>query len=115
MKSNVAAVAGGAATRPEPRKVFGLPSEVAQAKAHDWGVLIDAFLMNAARVGDRYAATVFCDRSGLVSDGTTVATRSVRQVCAHGGFKLLQTYDGADHYVLVTEHLAGGKSDGQRS
>lgn len=108
MKSNVAAVAGGAAARPEARKVFELPSQVAQAMAHDWGVLVDAFLMNAARVGDRYAATVFCDRSGLASDGATVATRSVRQVCAHGGFKLLQTFDGADHYVLVTEQLAGG-------
>ncbi|RMU22181.1 hypothetical protein ALP33_01202 [Pseudomonas amygdali pv. lachrymans] len=112
MKPNVAPVA---AALPEPRKVFELPREVAQAKAHDWGVFVDAFLMNAARVGDRYAATVFCDQSGIVSDGTTVATRSVRQICGHGDFKLLQTFDGADHYVLVTEHLAGGKSDGQRS
>lgn len=90
----------------------GLPNEVSQAMAYDWGVLVDAYLVNAARVGNCYAATVFCDQSGVSSDGTTVATRTVRQVAARGAFKLLQTLDGGDHYVLVTEHKTGGSAHG---
>jgi len=60
------------------------------------------------RVGDRFAATVFCDQSGMVSDGMTVATQPVHQIATRGAFKLLQTLDRADHYVLVTEHAEGG-------
>ncbi len=71
--------------------------------ALDWGVYIDAYLLNAARVGIRYAAIVFCDQSGASSDGMTVATPPVRHVATRGAFKLLQTLDGADNYVLVTE------------
>ena len=81
---------------------------------HDWGVLVDAYLCNAARVGDRFAATVFCDRSGTVPDGVTVATQPVRQIAVRGDFKLLQTLDGADHYVVVTENKAGEAVDGYR-
>lgn len=81
--------------------------------SHDWGVVVDAYLFNAARVGDRFAATVFCDRSCRVPDGVTVATNPVRQISARSAFKLLQTLDGADHYVLVTEHDGGGELDGR--
>jgi hypothetical protein len=85
-------------------KEDSLPSEVVQAMNLDWGVLVDAYLFNAARVGDRFAATVFYDRSGVVPDGVTVATHPVRQIAVRGAFKLVQTLDGADHYIVVTEH-----------
>lgn len=104
LKSNVISLAERARTRADAMKNGNLPREVVQAMSHDWGVLVDAFLFNAARVGDRYAATVFCDRSRTVPDGVTVATQPVRQIAARGDFKLYQTLDGADHYVLVTEH-----------
>lgn len=110
LKSNVISFAGGALSRSETMKKESLPSEVVQAMRHDWGVLIDAYLVNAARIGDRFAAIVFCDRSGMVSDGTTVATQPVHQIATRGAFKLLQTLDRADHYVLVTEHDEGGAS-----
>jgi len=90
------------------------PREVARAMTLDWGVLVDAYLFDAARVGDRFAATVFCDRSGTVPDGVTVATHPVRQIAVRGDFKLLQTLDGADHYVVVTENKAGEAVDGYR-
>ncbi|WP_122390093.1 hypothetical protein [Pseudomonas amygdali] len=108
MKSNVISFAGGALSRSETMKKESLPSEVVQAMRHDWGVLIDAYLVNAARIGDRFAAIVFCDRSGMVSDGTTVATQPVHQIATRGAFKLLQTLNRADHYVVVTEHEEGG-------
>ncbi|MCF5651751.1 hypothetical protein GIV49_19615 [Pseudomonas syringae] len=108
MKSNVISFAGSGLSQSETMKKESLPGEVVQAMSHDWGVLVDAYLVNAARIGDRFAAIVFCDRSGMVSDGTTVATQSVHQIATRGAFKLLQTLDRADHYVLVTEHDDGG-------
>jgi hypothetical protein len=95
-------------------KKDSLPNEVVQAIAQDWGVLVDAYLFNAACVGDRFAATVFCDRSGMASDGMTVATQPVHLVATRGGFKLLRTLDGADHYVVVTENKPGEATDGDR-
>lgn len=89
-----------------------LPTEVIQAMALDWRAHIDAYLVNAARVGTRYAAIVFCDQSGVLSDGMTVATPPVRHVETLGAFKLLQTLDGTDHYVVVTEHDDGLAFDG---
>lgn len=98
-------------------------AEVRQAMAHDWGVHVDAYLVRGARVGDRYAATAYfawaggmCDEppcessvgisaasSGGVFGGMTVATRSVREIGGWGAFKLLQTLEGDDCYVLVSE------------
>jgi hypothetical protein len=95
---------------PTPAEVMrkdSLPNAVVQAMNLDWGVLIDACLFNAARVGNRFAATVFCDRSGVVPDGVTVATKPVRLIAIRGTFKLFQTLDGADHYIVVTENDAG--------
>ncbi len=108
MKSNVISFTGSALPRSETMKKESMPCEVVQAMSHDWGVLVDAYLFNAARVGDRFAAIVFCDRSGMVPDGATVATKPVRLIAVRGAFKLFQTLDGADHYVLVTEHDGGG-------
>ncbi|RMM79805.1 hypothetical protein ALQ71_00054 [Pseudomonas coronafaciens pv. striafaciens] len=90
----------------------GLPAEVIKAMALNWGVYIDAYLLDAARVGNRYAAIAFCDQSGASSNGMTVATPPVRHVATQGAFKLLQTTDGADNYVLVTEQGAGAAADG---
>lgn len=115
MKSNLTAAAGGAPLRSEPPNTSDLPKEVIQAMAHDWGVLVDAYLVNAARIGNRYAATVFCDQSGTLLDGMTVATRSVRQIAARGSHILLQTVDGKDHYVVVTEQRVGGRTHGYDS
>jgi hypothetical protein len=113
-KSNVISLTECARTRAEAMKKDTLPSEVVQAMAQDWGVLIDAYLFNAACVGNRFAATVFCDRSGAASDGMTVATQPVRLVSTIRGFKLLRTLDGADHYVVVTETKPGEVADGYR-
>lgn len=114
LKSNVISLTECARTRAEAMKKDNLPGEVVQAMAQNWGVLVDAYLFNAACVGNRFAATVFCDRSGAASDGMTVATQPVRLVSTIGGFKLLRTLDGADHYVVVTETKPGEAADGYR-
>lgn len=78
-----------------------IPSEVLEAQQVQWDVLIDAYLTQAARIGARYAATVFMDRAGLIADGTTVATPEVKTVEARQGFVLLQSSCGNDHYVIA--------------
>ena len=90
-----------------------LPDEVVQAMSLDWGVIVDAYLLDGARVGDRYAAIAFGDCSGVVPDGATIATVPVRCVAFEGPFKLLQTFNGNDHYVLVTESDAGAAVHGE--
>lgn len=80
-----------------------VPSEVVRAQKVDWGVLVDAYLMQAARVGNRFAAVVYADHSGTIANGTTIATTAVRVISSISGFKLLQTLDQADHYVVVSE------------
>lgn len=117
MKNNTQLEPGAAIVDPdalassEPPAQACLPPEVIQAMAKEWGVFVDAYLIDAARVGNRYAALVFCDQSAAVADGMTIATPPVRHVCSDGPFKLLQSLDGCDHYVLVTqkaaEHLDG--------
>lgn len=84
-----------------------LPPQVIQAMAKEWGVFVDAYLVEAARVGNRYAALVFCDQSGAASNGMTIVTPPVRHVCSEGPFRLIQTLNSIDHYVLVTEHCGG--------
>jgi len=80
-----------------------LPIEVSRAQQVNWGVFVDAYLVNAAKIGNRFAAEAYGDRSGLIVDGTTVATAPVRSIACVNGFRLLQTLDAGDHYVLVTE------------
>ncbi len=82
-----------------------LPKWVARASAVDWGVTIDGYLVNAARVGDRYAAIVYGDQSGVIRDGMTVVTPSVRSVVQRSGFTLVRSRSGDDHYVIVSELL----------
>lgn len=83
-----------------------VPTEVSHAQKVNWGVFVDAYLMNAARVGNRIAAVAYADQSGLIANGTTVATAPVRLIASVNGFKLFQTLDANDYYVLVTEMRA---------
>ena len=84
-------------------ELIGLPPLVVQAAGIDWGVTVDAYLMDAARVGDRITAMVYCDLSGVSSDGMTVVTPELRMVKEEGGFTLVQSITGLDHYVIVSE------------
>nr|WP_141687636.1 hypothetical protein [Pseudomonas sp. 25 E 4] len=78
-----------------------MPLRVLAAKRIQWGVIIDAYLIDVARVGARYSATAFSDRSGLIQDGETVATPPAKTVNEQQGFVLLQSLCGRDHYVVV--------------
>lgn len=80
-----------------------LPSEVIQAQGIDWGVVVDAYLINAARAGQSYAALVYNDQSGVCSDGMTVATPPLCLVESRAGFKLMRSLNGQDHFVIASE------------
>jgi hypothetical protein len=80
-----------------------LPSQVSTASSLDWGVTIDAYLIGAARMGDRYAAQAYLDRSGEIRDGMTVVTPEVTQVARKGDFLMVRSVSQKDHYVIVTE------------
>ncbi|WP_256585926.1 MULTISPECIES: hypothetical protein [Pseudomonas] len=80
-----------------------LPSEVIQAQGIDWGVVVDAYLIKAARAGQSYAALVYSDQSGVCSDGMTVATPPLCLVESRAGFKLMRSFDGQDHFVIASE------------
>lgn len=86
-------------------ELIELPPLVGQAAGIDWGVTVDAYLMEAARVGDRVTARVYCDLSGVISDGMTVATPELRIVRQKGDYTLVQSVTGRDHYVIVSELL----------
>ena len=79
-----------------------LPSEVQRANSIDWGVLVDAYLMNAARVGSQYTGSAYLDRSGRIADGMTVVTPHVFQIAEIEGMHLVSSAGGDDHYVVVT-------------
>ena len=85
-----------------------IPSEVEIARKIDWGVPVDAYLMNAAKVGDRFAASVYLDRSGASINGMTVATPPVRKVATVRSFEMVQSVCGSDHYIIVTR-LGGSR------
>lgn len=80
------------------------PEEVLQASAIDWEVIVDAYLVGAAFVGGCFAARAFLDRSGAVEDGMTVVTPIVKVMVERGGFLLVQSLSGQDHYVIVSRH-----------
>jgi len=80
-----------------------LPPEVVQARSLEWGVIVDAYLFDAARIGQRYAATVFCDLSGVSENGVTVATPPLVLLKAVAGYKLMRSVSGADHFVIASE------------
>jgi hypothetical protein len=82
------------------------PIEVIRAQAIDWDVTVDAYLAKAARVGRRYAALVYADRSGASENGTTIATPELEFVESRLGFRLMRSASGLDHYV-ITSSLEG--------
>lgn len=61
--------------------VIRLPSlvsaKLAIAQAHDWGALVDAYLVDAAEVGDRFVAYVYGDLSGQLGCGVRVCPISL--------------------------------------
>lgn len=79
-----------------------IPSKVVAASNIEWGVLVDAYLLSAARVGNRYAAEVYLDRSGRTSNGMTVITPEVTKVACKNGFVMVRSICQKDHYVIVT-------------
>lgn len=80
-----------------------LPSEVIQAQGISWGVVVDAYLVNAARVGQSYAALAYSDQSNVSSNGMTVATPPLQLVETRAGFKLMRSLSGKDYYVIASE------------
>lgn len=80
-----------------------LPSEVIQAQGISWGVVVDAYLVNAARVGQSYAALVYNDQSNVSSNGMTVATPPLVLVESREDFKLMRSLNGQDHFVIASE------------
>lgn len=78
------------------------PMRVVWASDIEWGFTVDAYLMDAARVGNRYAALVYRDLSGVSCDGMTVVTPEVRTVSERGGYTLVRSLCGEDHYVVVS-------------
>ncbi|WP_259640041.1 hypothetical protein [Pseudomonas syringae] len=111
MKSNIFPIDSHSATTSATGAPDRLPAQVEQAMACDWGVFVDAYLCNGAKVGDRYAATAYFAQSGEIPNGITVATHQVRLVATQGAFKLFQTLNGADHYVIVSEHSVEDHDD----
>ncbi|UFH49592.1 hypothetical protein [Pseudomonas sp. KNUC1026] len=80
-----------------------IPADVKRAACIEWGVLIDGYLTNAARVGSRLTATLFLDCARLIRNGETVVTPPVRKLTSRGDFCLVQSESGNDHYVIVSE------------
>jgi len=81
-----------------------LPADVEKAARIDWGVPVDGYLTNAARVGSRFTATLFLDCARSISNGETVVTPPVRKLTSRGNFSLVQSTSGRDHYVIVSEY-----------
>lgn len=91
--------------------IIEMPRSILQASEIEWGVTVDAYLMDAARVGDRYVAKVYSDLSGKGSDGMTVVTPPVKVQEERGGYTLLRSTCGGDYYVVVSR-LQEGKPHG---
>ncbi|WP_249671932.1 hypothetical protein [Pseudomonas abieticivorans] len=75
------------------------------AQAIDWGVVVDGYLVNAAAVGRVYAASLYSDHSQKIADGETVVTPPVTDVYQQQGFTLLRSFNGFDHYVVVSQFV----------
>nr|WP_111461837.1 hypothetical protein [Pseudomonas sp. URMO17WK12:I2] len=86
------------------RGVEEIPPAVLRASREDWGVLVDAYLTDAAQVGKRFAATLFFDQAGVICNGETVVTPPLRRLDKRGSFWLMQSECGQDHYVVVSNY-----------
>ena len=85
-------------------KSHDVPECVLQASRIDWGLLVDAFLFNAAPFEDRFVATVFYDYSGAIRNGETVITPPLRNIERRQGFVLARSTSGRDYYVIVSSY-----------
>ncbi|EOD9097791.1 hypothetical protein L4O28_006406 [Pseudomonas aeruginosa] len=79
-----------------------ISSRLARAQAHDWGALVDAYLFDAAKVGNRIVAYVYEDLSGALDNGMTVVTPPVELVSEIDDMALFRSLTGSDNYVLVS-------------
>jgi len=86
-------------------ELIELPTRVVRASCIDWGVTVDAYLSDAARVGNRFTARVYRDLSGINSDGMTIVTPEVQPVSQRSGYTLVRSLSGRDHYVIVSQLL----------
>ncbi|WP_236166807.1 hypothetical protein [Pseudomonas fulva] len=77
-------------------------AKLAVAQAHDWGALVDAYLVDAAEVGDRFVAYVYGDRSEKLVDGMTIVTPPSEVIAEVEGMALLRSVSGNDHYVMIS-------------
>lgn len=84
-------------------ELIELPTRVVRASCIDWGVTIDAYLSDAAKVGNRFTARVYRDLSGMNSDGMTIVTPEVQPVSERSGYTLVRSLSGHDYYVIVSQ------------
>lgn len=82
--------------------------ELEEARQIDWGVMVDAYLTDAAPVGERYAACAHRVQSGAIRDGMTVVTPPVVCLREVGSFSLVRSHSSQDHYVIITRHHGSG-------
>ncbi|BBI43270.1 hypothetical protein [Pseudomonas syringae] len=87
-----------------PEALSELPAPVETAMTVDFGVVVDGYLFNAARVGNVYTASLYFDHAQTIANGSTVVTPPCEEVFCVKGFKLVRSLNGADHYVIVTEY-----------
>ncbi len=80
-------------------------TRIQAAQSIDWGVVVDGYLVNAAAVGRVYAASLYFDHSQKIADGETVVTPPVTTVYQRQGFTLLRSFNGSDHYVVVSQFM----------
>lgn len=52
-----------------------------------------------------YAASLYSDQSQKIADGETVVTPPVTTVYQQEGFTLLRSFNGLDHYVVVSQFM----------
>lgn len=92
-------------------ELIELPTQIVRASCIEWGVTIDAYLSDAARVGNRFTARVYRDLSGINSDGMTIVTPEVQPVSERSGYTLVRSLSGRDHYVIVSQlsEVEGGQ------
>lgn len=94
------------------RDLENIPPVVLRASREDWGVLVDAYLTDAAQVGRRFAATLFFDQAGIICNGETVVTPPLRSLGKRKDFWLMQSECGRDHYVVVSHCIPLNTSAG---
>ncbi|WP_313326067.1 hypothetical protein [Pseudomonas qingdaonensis] len=89
-------------------------ARLVKAQAHDWGVPVDAYLIDAADFESRLVAYVYADLSGRLDDGMTIVTPPVELISQYKGMALFRTMCGKDNYVLVSRLLGAASLSSAR-